>query len=50
MFGRSVALTGDTALVGAYLDNVGANTNQASPRPTVAWLGGLYQNEMKGEK
>ena len=27
-FGYSVALSGDTALVGAYLDNVGANTDQ----------------------
>jgi hypothetical protein len=29
-FGVSVALSGDTALVGAYLDDVGANTNQGS--------------------
>ena len=29
-FGYSVALSGDTALVGAYYDNVGANTAQGS--------------------
>jgi hypothetical protein len=29
-FGTSVALSGDTALVGAYFDDVGANTNQGS--------------------
>ena len=29
-FGHSVALCGDTALVGAYRDDVGANTNQGS--------------------
>ena len=29
-FGSSVALSGDTALVGAYYDDVGANTNQGS--------------------
>ena len=29
-FGVSVAISGDTALVGAYLDDVGANTNQGS--------------------
>jgi len=29
-FGYSVALAGDTALVGAYLDDVGANGNQGS--------------------
>ena len=29
-FGVSVALSGDTALVGAYWDDVGANTNQGS--------------------
>jgi len=29
-FGRSVALSGDTALVGAYSDDVGANDNQGS--------------------
>ena len=29
-FGYSVALSGDTALVGAYYDDVGANTNQGS--------------------
>ncbi|MBL9024253.1 MAG: FG-GAP repeat protein [Myxococcales bacterium] len=30
LFGVSVALSGDTALVGAHLDDVGANTNQGS--------------------
>ena len=29
-FGYSVALSGDTALVGAYVDDVGANTDQGS--------------------
>jgi hypothetical protein len=29
-FGYAVALTGDTAIVGAYLDDVGANTDQGS--------------------
>jgi hypothetical protein len=29
-FGISVALSGDTAIVGAYVDDVGANTNQGS--------------------
>jgi hypothetical protein len=29
-FGISVALSGDTAIVGAYTDNVGANTDQGS--------------------
>ncbi len=29
-FGRSVAISGDTAIVGAYLDDVGANTDQGS--------------------
>ena len=29
-FGISVALSGNTAIVGAYLDDVGANTNQGS--------------------
>ncbi len=29
-FGRSVAVSGDTALVGAYLDDVGTNTDQGS--------------------
>ena len=29
-FGFSVALAGDTALIGAYLDDVGANRNQGS--------------------
>jgi len=29
-FGRSVALSGDTALVGAWADDVGANANQGS--------------------
>ncbi len=29
-FGSSVALSGDTAIVGAYLDNVGANADQGS--------------------
>ena len=29
-FGSSVAIDGDTALVGAYLDDVGANSNQGS--------------------
>lgn len=29
-FGRSVALEGDTAIVGAYLDDVGANADQGS--------------------
>lgn len=29
-FGRSVAIDGDTAVVGAYLDDVGANTDQGS--------------------
>ncbi|MBS1795246.1 MAG: FG-GAP repeat protein [Acidobacteria bacterium] len=30
MFGFSVGLSGDTAVVGAYLDDVGANANQGS--------------------
>ncbi|MBY0112375.1 MAG: hypothetical protein K2Y21_06105 [Phycisphaerales bacterium] len=30
LFGVSVALSGDTALVGAYGDDIGANTNQGS--------------------
>src|SRR5207247_2438966 len=29
-FGCSVAISGDTVVVGAYLDNVGANTDQGS--------------------
>ncbi len=29
-FGRSVAISGDTAIVGAYRDDVGANVNQGS--------------------
>jgi hypothetical protein len=29
-FGYSVAISGDTAIVGAYNDNVGANTDQGS--------------------
>jgi hypothetical protein len=29
-FGRSVTLSGDTAIVGAYLDDVGTNTDQGS--------------------
>jgi hypothetical protein len=29
-FGRSVAVSGDTAVVGAYMDDVGANTDQGS--------------------
>ena len=30
LFGSSVAISGDTIIVGAYSDNVGANTNQGS--------------------
>jgi len=29
-FGRSVSISGDTAIVGAYIDDVGGNTNQGS--------------------
>ena len=32
LFGRSVAIDGDTAVVGAYFDDVGANSNQGSAR------------------
>ncbi len=40
-FGNSVAISGDTAVVGAYLDDVGANANQGSAyifvRSGVSW-------------
>jgi hypothetical protein len=40
-FGRSVAISGDTALVGAFVDDVGANANQGSAfvftRTGTAW-------------
>ena len=29
-FGHSVAISGDTVVIGAYFDDVGANTNQGS--------------------
>jgi hypothetical protein len=37
-FGRDVAVDGDTMIVGAYLDDVGANTNQGSAH-VYRWTG-----------
>ncbi len=43
LFGYSVALSGDTAIVGAFLDDIGANINQGSAwvfsRVGSAWVG-----------
>lgn len=47
-FGGSVAVTGDTVVVGALLDDVGTNVDQGSAyvftRPAGGWSGSLTQN------
>ncbi len=42
-FGVAVALSGDTAIVGAFADNVGANSNQGS-----AWFFDVAANDFSG--
>jgi uncharacterized repeat protein (TIGR01451 family) len=47
-FGRSVAVSGDTIVIGAGLDDIGANTNQGSAyvfvKPAGGWSGPLTEN------
>ena len=47
-FGRSVAVSGDTIVVGAGLDDIGANINQGSAyvfvKPAGGWSGALTEN------
>jgi hypothetical protein len=45
-FGQSVALSGDTALVGAFLDDVGANGNQGSAYVFIR-SGGVWTQQAK---
>ncbi len=48
LFGVSVAINGDTVVVGAHFDDVGANTNQGSAyvfvKPAGGWAGALNQS------
>ncbi|MFN2468534.1 MAG: FG-GAP repeat protein [Gaiellaceae bacterium] len=46
LFGRSVAISGDTALVGAFGDDVGANANQGSAY-VFTRTGGVWTEEQK---
>jgi FG-GAP repeat protein len=47
-FGNSVAISGDTVVVGASLDNLGTNTDQGSAyvfvKPTGGWAGALNED------